>query len=270
LRGLIQRTLRFIADNGGAHALDLLRHYRKSRELLHLQHLNRYEKSIYSQNGEDGIIKELIFRIGVQHRYFVEFGVGTGEECNTALLARQYSWQGLMLESDTVKYDCLSQLYKHTKVTTLNRTVSADNIESIFQAALVPVELDLLSIDIDGNDYWVWAALTNHRPRIVVIEYNAAIPPPEEWVMPYDNPTAIERMAFGASLQSLKLLGDRLGYALIGTESRGVNAFFVRRDVLKRVNFPELTAAEAYHRPRFAFFGLASDKRPPPQQQSQG
>lgn len=243
--------------------LQLARQHIKSRRRGRIDNINTYEQSIYSQNGEDGIIKELFFRAGTSDRYFVEFGVGTGEECNAALLALRYSWHGLMIESDVQRYSRLREFYSSHEVLTMNRLVSLSNIENIFKEAEVPVEFDLLSIDIDGNDYWIWERLHDYRPRIVVVEYNAAIPPPVEWVMPYDSPdNDLATMTFGASLQSYQSLGNRLGYALIGTERRGGNAFFVRRDLLRSVNFPELSAVQAYHRPRYGFFGLACAERP--------
>ena len=86
------------------------------------------------------------------------------------------------------------------------------------------------------------------RPRVAVIEYNAAHPPPARWVMTYN---AGHRWAgggyYGASLASLEALGQRLGYALIGTDDHGVNAFFVRDDLLAAVRFPRRSAADAYH-----------------------
>jgi hypothetical protein len=111
--------------------------------------------------------------------------------------------------------------------------VSSDTIEALLAQHQVPAELDLLSIDIDGNDYWVWEAIRGWRPRVVVIEYNASHDPSVRWVMLEDpsyrwNGTTY----YGASLASLAALGRQKGYTLVGTNSTGVNAFFVRDDLV--------------------------------------
>ena len=135
--------------------------------------INTYERRVMSENGEDGIIKEIFFRIGHDKR-FVEFGAADGSESNAAVLGQFYGWSGLLIEGDPASCDRLrARLEGRGDVTVLNEMVSRENIAGLFRRANVPVEFDLLSIDIDGNDYWVWEALRAYRPRLVVIEYNA-------------------------------------------------------------------------------------------------
>jgi hypothetical protein len=115
--------------------------------------------------------------------------------------------------------------------------VTSRNIEELLAAHQVPVDFDVLSIDIDGNDYWVWKAIQRWQPRLVVIEYNADYPPPVRWVMQENldhrwNGTNY----YGASLTSYVLLGRQKGYTLVATDSRGINAFFVRSELVS----PEL------------------------------
>jgi hypothetical protein len=130
--------------------------------------------------------------------------------------------------------------------------ITAENIATIFDSHRVPDEFDLLSIDIDGNDYWVWRALRRFRPRVVVIEYNAAYAPPKRWVMAYNvDHRWDETTYYGASLTSLEFLGAELGYALVATDDAGVNAFFVRRDLVRPAYMAALTAEAAYHPPGF-------------------
>lgn len=210
--------------------------------------LNAYERRRSSQNGEDGILAEVFRRIGSGDRYVVEFGVADGRECNAAALVRA-GWNGVLIEGDPAAFRALARTYAGvTGLRLVNAYVDAENIAALFREHGVPSAFDLLSIDIDGNDYWIWEALAAYRPRVVVIEYNAAHPPPERWVMAYD---PAHRWAgggyYGASLASLEALGTRLGYALIGTDDNGVNAFFVRENLLGRVRFPRRTAAAAYH-----------------------
>jgi hypothetical protein len=223
-----------------------------------LNSINYYEDSFLSQNGEDGIIKQIFKRIGTTNCFFVEFGVEDGFQCNTANLAIYQSWTGIMIEGDKEFYDRLVVNYKHFPNVKLNYSfITKDNIIDIFENNNVPLEFDLLSIDIDGNDYWVWKALGKYKPRLVVIEYNAAYPPPIKWIMKYNADYKWDGTTYyGASLTSLCELGKELGYSLIGTESRGVNAFFLRSDLLRISGFKELSPKIAYHPPRYGqFFG---------------
>ncbi|KON86177.1 hypothetical protein AF332_04620 [Sporosarcina globispora] len=215
--------------------------------------INSYEKKVRSQNGEDGIIEELFFRIGTTNKYFVEFGVQDGSECNTAYLSLFNNWSGLMIEGNKKNYKRLKANFSNHKfVKTVHQFVTKDNISSIFKHNYVPAEFDLLSIDIDGNDYWVWNALLEYKPRIVVIEYNASYPPPQKMVIPY-NPNFVwdGTSYYGASLTSLSELAKKLGYALLGTDLRGVNAFFIRKDLVALSGFQELTPEQGYHLPSY-------------------
>ena len=210
--------------------------------------INLYEKKICSQNGEDGIIEELFRRIGTTNRLFVEFGVEDGLECNCAALALFKQWTGLMIEGNEENYKKLATVYStYPRIKTRNHFITQENIVPIFKSINVPLQFDLLSIDIDCNDYWVWQALHQYKPRLVVIEYNAHFSPPQKRVVQYNphlfwNGTSY----FGASLTSLYELGKKLGYALIGTDKMGVNAFFLRKDQLIRSGFPALTPEAAY------------------------
>ena len=214
--------------------------------------ISYYEESVYSQNGEDGILRELFLRVGFTNRFVVDFGADDGIECNAAYWLHQYRWDGLLIEAAADKFALLAHNYRtYAGVRVANEFVTVDNIAAIFRRENVPVEFDLLSIDIDGNDYWVWEALAEYRPRVVVIEYNPTFVPPQLWVMAYDPDHVFERAHpnyHSASLESLALLGGRLGYALLGTDSNEVNAFFVRDDLLELSRFPGLSAAQAYRR----------------------
>jgi hypothetical protein len=222
---------------------------RHTRALGRFDDLRAFERKVLSQNAEDGILHEILFRIGAD-RYFVEFGVGDGSECNTALLSLHYGWRGLVIEADTESANRLRERYRERPVTVRSEFVTRESIVQIFRAAGVPEEFDLLSIDIDGNDFWVWEALDAYRPRVVIIEYNASIPPDRFWVMRYDAAYIWKKtLYYGASLRALAYLGQKKGYALLGTDSAGVNAFFVRRDLLAAVGFPERAPEDVYRKP---------------------
>jgi hypothetical protein len=213
--------------------------------------LDAFAEKWSSQNGEDGILRELFARIP-NSRFFVEFGVEDGSECNAALLAERYGWSGVFIEASDRHYADLRARYAaFPAIRCVHAFVRRDNIVDIFRANEVPVDLDLLSIDIDGNDYWIWETLAAYRAKVVVIEYNATLGAERSITIPYDDDHvwAHDRY-FGASLGAFRKLGERLGYALIGTEPSGVNAFFVRRDLLETCGFPEVTAREAHRRNR--------------------
>ncbi len=215
--------------------------------------LRAFEKRIRSQNGEDGILLEILNRIGSTNRYFVEFGVESGAECNCAELVFGHQWHGLFLEADDLHFRNLSERYReHTGVKCVQSVVTSSNIERLLEDSGVPAEFDVLTIDIDGNDYWVWSAIRRWRPRVVVIEYNASFPPPRKWVMREDpayrwNGTNY----FGASLASLTELGRAKGYTLVGTDSHGVNAFFVREDLATADRFLDPGLHYHYSAPRY-------------------
>jgi FkbM family methyltransferase len=191
--------------------------------------LRAFERRVCSQNGEDGILEEVFRRIGVAGRFCVEIGAGDGGENNTARLIRDAGWGGLLLEASAPRFARLQERYRdRPDVRTARARVNAGNVEQLLREHRVPREFDLLSVDIDRDDYWVWAAVQGWRPRVVVIEYNASRPPPQRWVVKEDPGRAWDGTDhFGASLASLTALGRRKGYTLVGTNSTGVNAFFV-------------------------------------------
>lgn len=214
--------------------------------------LNQYEKTFFSQNGEDGIIEEILNRISLAPDFFVEFGVETGIQCNCKYLYEK-GWKGMMIEGSETFYQQLKDNYDIFKVRTVHSFITAENIVQLFEENLVPKDLGLLSVDIDGNDYWVLKELllASYRPFIIVAEYNAYHEPPIEWIMKYNPSHTWDGTSYqGVSLQSLTKLCNNFDYALVATDNAGVNAFYVRRDVLGE-NLKELTPIEAYHPARY-------------------
>jgi len=196
--------------------------------------LRGFASKVYSQNGEDGILQEIFRRIGVTNRFFVEFGVESGDQCNTRYLAEMLDWSGVYFEPCDAHFEKLQEMWQgKPNVRTFHEAITSHNFEGLLERAGVPEELDLLVIDIDSNDYWVWRSLQRWRPRVVVIEYNPFHEPPRKWVMKED-PSYVwnQTTYFGASFTSLCLLGRSKGYQLVGTDPLGVNMFFVRNDAL--------------------------------------
>ena len=225
------------------------------------------EFSVYSQNGEDGILLSLIEQTGAASRTFVEIGVEDARECNTAILAFLLGWDGLMLEADPMGVDAARRLAARLLARQRNRVrirqafVTAENVNGIIEDAGFSGEIGVLSIDVDGVDYWLWKAVRAVSPRVVVIEYNASFGATRAVTVPYRPDFRCGPGSFyhGASLAALELLSRQLGYVLVAVESNGVNAFFVRQDLCP----PALagkSAAELY-RPHFERSKTASPER---------
>ena len=139
--------------------------------------LLRFGYKGYSQGDEDGIIDEIFRRIGTASRYFVEFGAGAGLENNSAALLLA-GWRGAWLDGHEGNVASIRAAFAPDlasgRLAVRQSFITADNIEALFDELGVPEEPDLLSIDLDFNDYWVWRAIVRWRPRVVVIEYNAS------------------------------------------------------------------------------------------------
>lgn len=244
--------------------------------------VNLHENKIYSQNGEDGIIKFIFSQIGTTNKFFVEFGVGNGFECNTVCLLEKKGWKGLMMDYgadqqikwkgvmkkawSNKKLGFTENIRKNIKflkkVTSRTKRsvnfqldikiekVTAENIQNLFQKYNVPENFDLLSIDIDFNDYWVWNAITAYSPRVVVIEYNSSIPFNESRVVQYDSDAVWDGTNyFGASLLALRNLGLKKGYTLVGCDNNGVNAFFCKSELISGFKIKDVQ--DLYRSPKY-------------------
>ncbi len=187
-----------------------------------IKNLSRYEYKRYSQNREDGILQAIFKQIGTTNKYFVEIGCGDAEECNTKLLRKQ-GWKGLLIDGATQKNPEIRKEF-----------VTIENVNHLLSKYKTPKDFDLLSIDINGNDYWILKAI-DRKPRVVVIEYNACFQPEESKVIPY-KPKFVwneKRMYCGASLKAINKLAENKGYELIATDNRQVNAFFVKKELIR-------------------------------------
>jgi hypothetical protein len=220
--------------------------------------LNRHEYRVFSQGGEDGAIAEIFQRIGMTNRHFVEFGSSDGFENNTVLLLRQ-GWSGLWIDGDSASMGKAKEHFRPEidgkKLTVMEAFITAENIEDLFRQAKVSPEFDLLSIDIDRNDYYVWEKIIHYRPRVVVIEYNPLFPPTMSWVIPYDPKATWDGTSrSGASLKALEELGSKKGYSLVGASLNGANAFFVRDDVRNEYFAAPYTAENHYEPARYYLY----------------
>lgn len=216
--------------------------------------LERFGFKAYSQNDEDGVIQEIFQRIGIKHHAFIEFGVGNGLENNTVYLLYQ-GWGGLWIEASQQFCDVIANTIQPVvplALTLVNAAATKENINQLFVENGFEGEIDLLCIDIDGNDYHIWEAIEAVSPRVVVIEYNAKFHPPVNWTIAYNSTHAWRGGDyFGASLKALERLGLKKGYRLVGCNLVGVNAFFVREDLIGDRFAAPFTAEHHYHPPRY-------------------
>jgi len=201
-----------------------------------LINLELHEKKIFSQNGEDGIVEKLIDCIydnDNTDKYFVEFGVENGNECNTRILRELYKWNGLQM-------DCNNE---NDNINLRKEFITKDNIISLFQKYNVPKKINLLSVDIDFNDFYcLYEILSNYDCDIIICEYNATHLPHEDKIVIYnDNHFWDSTNYFGASLLSLYKLANYFNYSLVYCDNKGVNAFFVNTNIIKnkQLNFKD-------------------------------
>ena len=219
--------------------------------------LNAHEFRVFSQNGEDGVIQFLLSRVTVVDKRFVEFGVGDYSESNTRFLALHDHWSGLVIEGNSRDVQRLTHdsTFWRFDVTVVPAFVTKENINDLLADNGMTGEIGLLSIDVDGNDYWIFDAISAVRPAIVIVEYNHRFGPDRAVTVPYDPAFRRDRahyshIYYGASLRALGLAAERKGYALVGCESFGVNAFFVRRDLMTD-RLREVSIEDGYRRGRF-------------------
>jgi hypothetical protein len=202
-----------------------------------IKSLGEVEFQAFSQRGEDGILQYIISRIEIPNRIFIEFGVEDYTESNTRLLLMANSWSGLVIDGDAANIRFIKEdfIYWKYDITALHSFITKENIDALITSYTSCRDIGLLSVDIDGNDYWVWEAIVSVSPRIVVCEYNSAFGPSQKVSVPYDSGFVRSRahyseLYWGASLAAFCSLAEKKGYDFIGTAEAGVNAFFVRKD----------------------------------------
>jgi hypothetical protein len=220
------------------------------RSLKSISSLDSVEFKVFSQWGEDGIIEFLVERAEIPPRMqsFIEFGIESYAEANTRFLLQNRNWRGLVMDTaqqiDLLKKRA-SHLFWRYDLTAVPAFVTRENINDLLVKSGFSGEIGLLSIDIDGNDYWVWEAINAVRPVICVCEYNAVFGDVWPLTIPYEEQFVRTRpefnnLYFGASIVALDSLANRKGYRFLGTNSEGVNAFFIREDYAS--NFDSLVA----------------------------
>lgn len=235
----------------------------KYKQMLHdaipLPHLNEIGFSVYSQNDEDGILLFIFSIIGFSRKKLIDIGSGNIKNSNTANLIINHGWTSLLIDGDESKIEKSKKFYnsipetKQYPPTFIACKITAENINSIIETNGFNGEVDLLSIDIDGIDYWVWKAIECTRPRVVLIEYQCIWGSEKSVTVPY-NPNFNGRFVgqygvySGASLNAFVKLSHEKGYRLVGCNQYGYNAFFIRNDLAQEA-LPEIPPSQCFQHP---------------------
>ncbi len=201
-----------------------------------IQHLDEVAFQVFSQRGEDGVLQYIISKIDIPNTIFIEFGVEDYTESNTRLLLFN-NWSGMVIDSNArnIRFIKTDFIYWKYDITAYENFITAENINTLISNYTACKDIGVLSVDIDGNDYWVWEAITVVNPRIVICEYNSAFGNSLPLSIPYrqnfsKSKAHYSSLYYGSSLAALCVLAEKKGYDFIGTTSAGVNAFFVRKD----------------------------------------
>jgi hypothetical protein len=214
--------------------------------------LDEVEFQVFSQRGEDGIIQYIINKIDIPNKIFVEFGVETYVESNTRFLLINNNWSGLVIDGNEKNIAFIKKDYIYWKydITAVRSFITKENINTLIGNYTSKEDIGLLSVDIDGNDYWIWDSINCINPRIVICEYNSAFGDTKKITVPYKSDFIrgnehYSELYFGASLAAFCELAERKGYDFIGTTAAGVNAYFVRKDLSKP--FKKYTSQDGYN-----------------------
>lgn len=224
---------------------------RQNKTLPILDNIADAEFKVFSQAGDDGIIQYLIHKVQIPQKIFIELGVENYVESNTRFLLKHDNWAGLVIDGSrkAIEYIMSDDIYYQHDLQALEAFITKDNINDLISSAGLSGEIGLLSVDIDGNDYWVWKAIEVVKPVIVVAEYNSVFGKERALTVPY-KPDFVRSVAhyshlyFGVSLKALCMLGEEKGYSLVGCNNFGNNAYFVRKDRLGELK--ALSVEEGY------------------------
>lgn len=200
------------------------------------------EFKVFSQWGDDGIIQWLISNIEISTKSFIEFGVEDYSESNTRFLMMNNNWSGLVMDGSLTNIHRIKSseyFWKHNLIAK-NAFIDAENVNHLISSEGFESEVGLLHIDIDGNDYWVWKSIDCISPVILILEYNSVFGKDRAITVPYDPNFKRSKynhtnLYYGASLKALYLLSKERGYSLVGCNSAGNNAYFVRNDKLNSI-----------------------------------
>ncbi len=220
--------------------------------------LARYNRQMYSQQGEDGVVSEIFSRIGSGDKVFAEIGIGDGRE-NTTRFLLESGWSGTWFEGSESNVSSAREFMRDYigsgQLKIVQAFITAENVNDIFQDAGVPDHVDYLSVDIDQNTSYVWDAL-GVKSRAACIEYNCTMPPNVAMAVPYDPSAVWDGSAwYGASLKTMENIGHGKNMALVGCDLPGINCYFVAIDEARGRFREPFDSATHYEPPRYYPFG---------------
>lgn len=253
LKGIIPIEKRYVIRKGGDDSLS----YQERSLFLdakifintvcdkRLYSLEEVEFQVYSQFGEDGIIQWLIHNVEIDEKTFIEFGVEDYTESNTRFLLMNNNWSGFVMDGSEENINRLSKWQYLWKYDLLTKAafITKNNISQLITDAGFCGDIGILSIDIDGNDYWILNAIDCVHPRILICEYNNIFGNEEAVCVPYDETfdrtqNHYSNLYWGASIKAYRDWAEQNGYYYVGSNSAGNNAFFVRKDCIDADKIP--------------------------------
>ncbi len=209
------------------------------RAVRHPVSLTDYQFKVFSQWGEDGIIQFLVSNLEIRNKTFIEFGVEDFFESNCRFLMMKDNWAGFVIDGSIKNIDRLKSSYFYWQYSLQARAsfITRDNINSILEESGFDKDLGILSVDIDGVDYYVLEALADWTPSILIVEYNGIFGTDRPVSVPYQADFSRGRrhysnLYYGANLPAFMYLAQKRNYAFVGVNNAGSNAFFVRKNLL--------------------------------------
>ena len=210
--------------------------------------VNDYQRQVHSQSGEDGILEKIFESLGIEKGWYCEFGAGDGNWiCNTRKL-REEGWKGVLIEGDNESFLNLKGNYgSHPDVSIIESYISCEpgeSLDDLLATTEIPKDFDFLSIDVDGNDLWIWKSIKNYEPKIIAVEYNPHYEPSESLTIEYDpNHRFNSDNYYGATAGAFNKLAEEKGYKLIGS-TNGLNLFYCKKEISDQ--FKELDINAVY------------------------
>ncbi|MQC26261.1 MAG: hypothetical protein DWG76_02275 [Chloroflexi bacterium] len=236
-------------------------------KITNIEAFSKFKRNFTSQSGEDGILQELFKRLAVDIGWCVEFGAWDGVTLsNTWSLWHEKGWQAALIEGDPQKAELLNQNVEGFQgVHALNSFVShtgPTRLDRVLASLPIPPDFELLSVDVDGDDYHIWNGVRKYQPKVVVIEFNSSIPPHMSYIDKVKSP-----MHVGSSAKALLDLAHQKGYQLAACTA--TNLIFVETAHFTKLDTPEPELIDVFPYDRLTNvissnfgFGLLTNKRP--------
>ncbi len=214
------------------------------KKIKKINDFSEVEFSVFSQWGDDGIINWLLDNLPIKNKIFIEIGTENYKESNTRFLIMKRNWSGNLIEANKLHTENIKKqnIYWKYDLNIQNIFVDKENINQVIKKFKLPKEIGLLSLDIDGNDYWIWEKIKAIEPIIFLCEYNAIFGDKKEISTPYKKNFSrtkfhYSNLAFGASIKAFEKLCFKKGYIFLGTNSNGVNAYFIKKKYFRYLKY---------------------------------